>query len=474
VALAAAAPVQVQWTRLGLLLLVLVGLLCRLTALDETLWLDEAVTWKQTQGDLLSTLIATARDNYPPLHNLATLIFVKIFGASETVLRLPALLFGVAAIPAIYQLGRLAAGPACGLIAAAFIALSPQAIFYSQEARMYALLMLSCTLLASATIAWIRRPGGLRTTALILSAIATLYSHPFGVPSWLSVVLAGLVALRVQRASGRTTLAYLGVNTIAAIVFAPWALFLIRSAVRISEQGFWIQRPDLWILGRYATQLLGGMRGLALTAIGLAVAAISALRLATPKVMRDFEGVRLDSVIVLVALALGPAIFGFVVSQVTTPVLVGRYLIGSLPAVLVLVAIGMSRLGSPRWSVLISVVLVAILMFPSAIKYPAFRHGEDWRSLAAYLESNLGAEDCLVVVDGSTFVVLDYYGTQPPACFHRDLKGAASEIGPEKRIMAVASHVEGRTASIRAALPGNWSDNFRFGREITVAVREPG
>jgi mannosyltransferase len=473
VALGAAAPVHTHWPKFGLLLIVAVGLACRLPALNETLWLDEAVTWKQTRGDLFSTLNATAIDTYPPLHNLVTLAFVKVFGASELVLRLPALLFGLSAIPATYQLGRLAAGTACGLIAAGFIALSPYAIFFSQEARMYALLMLATTLLASATIAWIRRPGGVRAAALILSAIATLYSHPFGLPSWLSVALAGFIVLCLQRVPRRTTLVYLGLHAIAALAFAPWAIFLISTAVRLSEVGFWIDRPDLRMLGKYLTQVMSGRRGLVLTVIGVSIAIASVLRLA-PRIIRSFDRVRWDSAVILAALALGPAIFGYAVSQVTTPVLVARYLIGSLPALVVLAAMGMSRLGSSRASVVVSLVAIAAVMFPAALRYPAYRHGENWRGLAAYVETKLEPQDCLVVHDGSTFVALEYYGIAPPACFHLNLEEAAAEIRPEQRVVAVASHADGRTASIRAVLPGKWSDDVGFGRAVRLAIREPG
>jgi uncharacterized membrane protein len=58
---------------------------------------------------------------------------------------LPAL-FGVATVGAIYLLGRVAFSPNTGLLAAAFIAVSPFAVYLSQEARHYTLPLLFITL----------------------------------------------------------------------------------------------------------------------------------------------------------------------------------------------------------------------------------------------------------------------------------------------------------------------------------------
>jgi uncharacterized membrane protein len=58
---------------------------------------------------------------------------------------LPAL-FGVCAIAAVYYLNRIAFSPAAGLMGAAMIAVSPFAVYLSQEARHYTLPMLLITL----------------------------------------------------------------------------------------------------------------------------------------------------------------------------------------------------------------------------------------------------------------------------------------------------------------------------------------
>src|SRR5436309_2114673 len=63
-------------------------------------------------------------------------------GSSEFVVRLLSVIFGVAAVPMVYLLGRDLFSRATGMIAAALLAVHAFHIYFSQEARSYALLVL--------------------------------------------------------------------------------------------------------------------------------------------------------------------------------------------------------------------------------------------------------------------------------------------------------------------------------------------
>ena len=127
-------------------LVVVIGALLRLHNLGtESLWADEAASSTQAKDSLADLIKRTARDNYPPLHNLALFAAIKLFGDSEWSLRLPSATFGVANIAALYWLGTMTVGRTAGLIGAVLLALSPFHLWYSQEARMYSLLALAAT-----------------------------------------------------------------------------------------------------------------------------------------------------------------------------------------------------------------------------------------------------------------------------------------------------------------------------------------
>lgn len=94
-------------------------------------------------GDVIHYLFKES--NHPPLYFLLTHLWLKLFAsedglASLWAARSLAVLFGVAAIPAIFFLGNLAfRSRVAGQIAAAMMAVSPFAVFLAQEARHYTL-----------------------------------------------------------------------------------------------------------------------------------------------------------------------------------------------------------------------------------------------------------------------------------------------------------------------------------------------
>lgn len=75
-------------------------------------------------------------------------LFIYLLGFSEGVARLPSVLVGVLSVALIYLLGRRLFSPAVGLVAAALLTFSPEAIVWGGRARMYSLLQLFVLLVA--------------------------------------------------------------------------------------------------------------------------------------------------------------------------------------------------------------------------------------------------------------------------------------------------------------------------------------
>jgi uncharacterized membrane protein len=126
--------------------LTVAGLAVRLLA-GRSLWLDEATSITQAQmpfGAMLHSLRTT--DVQPPLHDVVLWLLYRALGKGEEVMRAPSLLAGVALIPVVYAIGRDLWDRRTGLVAAALLVVAPFAVWYSQEARMYALFMLFASL----------------------------------------------------------------------------------------------------------------------------------------------------------------------------------------------------------------------------------------------------------------------------------------------------------------------------------------
>jgi 4-amino-4-deoxy-L-arabinose transferase-like glycosyltransferase len=132
-------------SRIWLILIILLGSAVRLYRLGyQSLWFDESLSMALASAPLKISIEATLAEGlqHLPLYYLLLRIFVWI-GRSEMVLRLPSAVCGVLAIPLIYQVGRRCLKQGTGLFAALLLAVNPYHVWFSQEARMYSLLMLS-------------------------------------------------------------------------------------------------------------------------------------------------------------------------------------------------------------------------------------------------------------------------------------------------------------------------------------------
>jgi len=109
----------------------LFAFLVRLIALNQSLWLDEAVTAKVVMNYGFTEIVSkfSPTDFHPPLYYLFMKLWTNMFGYSEIALRMPSVLFSLMTGYVVYLIG--------GIWAASFFLFNPLIVYYSQEARMY-------------------------------------------------------------------------------------------------------------------------------------------------------------------------------------------------------------------------------------------------------------------------------------------------------------------------------------------------
>ena len=145
-----------------------IGLLLRLPSLGDSLFGDELSTYFTVTGHGLGRTVRIVRSDQeltPPLYYVLAWLTSRL-GSSPDALRLPSVLAGVTAIPLTYCLGMRTVGRNAALVGTGLMAASPFLIFYSTEARAYALMLvlglLSTLALLKALEAGQRRWGRLR------------------------------------------------------------------------------------------------------------------------------------------------------------------------------------------------------------------------------------------------------------------------------------------------------------------------
>jgi len=163
--------------------LTILAAVLRLSTLDlQSFWYDEAFTPVHVlHPSLWATLRAVVHtENTPPLWYVIAWADARAFGTGEIALRWPSALAGIATVPVAWAIGRELTGRrAAAIAAAAFVAVNPLFVWYSQEARAYGLFVLMSALAMLCFLRAQREPTPKRLAAFAVSASLALLSHYF-------------------------------------------------------------------------------------------------------------------------------------------------------------------------------------------------------------------------------------------------------------------------------------------------------
>jgi uncharacterized membrane protein len=197
-----------------------------------------------------------SQSTHPPLFFCGMYSWLKWLSplGSEWVgkLRSPAVFFGIAEIVAIYYLNRIAFFPSAGIIAAAFMAVSPLAVYLSQEARHYTLPMFLITLGLLGLVQIVKdieKRQKVRFWVVLGWAIInsiSLYVHYFCILAFIAQIATLLILMCWRRANllnkRQIWLALILCVSVVVISFLPWLPVVFHDYNR-SETG-WLDPPQ--------------------------------------------------------------------------------------------------------------------------------------------------------------------------------------------------------------------------------------
>jgi uncharacterized membrane protein len=214
----------VFWIISGITLL---GTVLRIIGLDSELWYDEILTLVDYVRKPLPEIVSHYSRNNHVLYSVLAHVSVKMFGEYPWTLRLPAVVFGVACIPALYVLGTVVTSRLEALLAAGLLTVSYHHIWFSQNARGYTALVF-CTLISTYFLL-----RGLRDNKLGwhiaygCAAALGLYTHltmGFVLVAQLLASLSGLVATQVNDGRlrvRRTAIGFTLAGIISLFLYVP-------------------------------------------------------------------------------------------------------------------------------------------------------------------------------------------------------------------------------------------------------------
>ncbi len=141
--------------KLGIILFL--SLFLRLIGLNQSLWLDEAISANVAKNYSILEIPNnfSKSDFHPPLYYMMLSAWTDIAGESEISLRMPSVIFSMVTIYVVYLMG--------GVGAAALVGFNPLLVYYSQEARMYSMVTM---LLILGIYFWQKRKYTLKSNIL--------------------------------------------------------------------------------------------------------------------------------------------------------------------------------------------------------------------------------------------------------------------------------------------------------------------
>ena len=128
-------------------------------------------------GHALHTIPIT--ESSPPLYYILAWFWTRAFGLGAVGIRSFSALVGTAVVPVAFFIGRRLGSHRAALIAALLVALNPLMVWYSQEARTYALLVLFSALSFWAFVRALDRPERDRLAVWAAASSAAILSHYF-------------------------------------------------------------------------------------------------------------------------------------------------------------------------------------------------------------------------------------------------------------------------------------------------------
>jgi 4-amino-4-deoxy-L-arabinose transferase-like glycosyltransferase len=434
--------------RQNLLLMVILALalVLRLPNFNESLWHDELWSTLLKLDTLRGLMFEIATDSHPPFFNVVMFVWVRLFGDSEISVRMLPLICGLLTIALTARLAGEYGSARAGAVAALILAISPPHIWYSQEARQYAPLVL---MLMACTWAFhrFREPNATRWyVAYAALALCMVLTHYFALAYVGAFTVLAMPDRRIRRRM--LWIAVVTASVIGVYLAIRWRLNVLPTRLgHLRGFGFvqaWSLFFDWYVIGgafgfpdRRGISTNLGILAIQLTLFALVVRGVyRAAAASTPTESSlgrwDAFGRRWELAILLLILPLALFTLGLIGAK---HFYIERSAITGLPFFAIAVGIGATSFRSRRWRVA-SVALIAGFGAVVLANYYArsdrrtvFIANPDWRTAAQWLRrQHKLTEPPAVIMSITPAVELLYYD--------HDLRLIDAPRGPTSRVFA--------------------------------------
>ncbi len=356
--------------------------------------------------DEMTRGVLEARDQVPLYYMLAKCCTVA-FGSTEFALRSPSALIGTLNVALIYRLTERCRRANVGLHAAWILALNPFHVWFSRDARPYALSMALATAVIWCFLLALHEGRQRHWIALALVSALAYLTHYLGLAAGLVQLVVFVVTFRETYRAFRR---WVPVQAVAIVPVAAWFIWGMLDLGFSGLRGSWLPAPSwsapLATLWNFSLGYTGKFTGPGL--LGLAPFAVALVGLPLAEDDRIWT-------IAMVASVVLPPVTALALSLVSGPSYTDRYLTICVPAYLSLVAAGLTAWRRPR----LRHVLTLSLMTAMALATWGILSGHrlpkpDWRGAAGHVLRRSENSDYLLVDAKALYSTFYYVGHALP------------------------------------------------------------
>ncbi|WP_291130385.1 glycosyltransferase family 39 protein [Flavobacterium sp. UBA7682] len=404
---------EINWTKsnYALIAILIFAAILRFYHLDyQSIWLDEIHTMleanpKQSMSDVYVAI--STGEQMPPLYFYSIYFLFKIFGYTTIVARVFSAVLGIISIFTIYQFGKELYSKQVGLIAALLLCLNPFHLFFSQEARPYIILLIFTILAFTALVKFVKKPNRKNAIFYGLFAGLMLSSHFFGLFVIVSQYFVLLVFLIL---SDKATRVSFFVNSfISGIVTLLLFIPAIKILIRVTEiKAFWIQPTTIETIKQIFKDFCGNSDFI-LTLSILALLYYLFIQVKEPKTKKTYSDIVSNklflSSIILFSWVLIVLAIPILRSYLTVPMIVSRYFIVILPALIVLISISIYRIKSNLIATLVVLLFSVGLLYQTIVNnnYYTSISKTQFREITQFIINNNTSNDPVVTTLGWHF-----------------------------------------------------------------------
>ncbi len=393
----------------------------------ESIWLDESISVSLANSSISNIMENHGWQPYP--YHIFLRSWVKVFGDSEFSVRFPSVIFGLLSLLTVYKIGSLLFGSETAFLSTLVTALSVFHLQYSQQARMYSLIMFLAVLSMYYFLRLFRQRSIVVLAGYVFSSYLLIAGLPFGALIIFSQNIYYWSLIRSSETIARLRpKVWIMLQIILSIAVFDWARLFIGCFPGVKGATWWISKPSLISIASQLRQYAGSFVCLALFFTSVIFLFASWLKREESHNIKHnlffykrwcwhIEKEEFNKIYFMLLWLFLPITTLLLFSMFCINVYVPRYLVPSCFALYIIVSRGISSINYKylKFAVITMVVICSLLNIKA---YCLGVNNEPWRKVAKYIDENAQNEDLVLILPDYGRGPFNYYSKR------RDLRVA--------------------------------------------------